>query len=109
MSPLDEREEHDIDLGNNFHCTGVVDAPKKQMTVGKSFFRFLVRRDATSAAFQSLISSLISWRSILMSLFFAFHAPKKNGHDNDIVSLGCSVLHRARAIAGDPEFLDRPN
>lgn len=76
--------------------TGVAGVSKKQMTVGKSFFRFLVRRDTASAAFQSLISSLILRGSILMSLFFASRAPEKNGHDNDVVSLGRSVLSSAR-------------
>jgi len=93
-SPLDEGE-HDIGLRNRFHRGWRTQ--QKQMTVGKSFFRFLVRRDAASAAFQSLIFSLISRGSILMSLFFASRAPEKNVHDNDIVSLGRSVLSSARS------------
>lgn len=57
------------------------------------------RRDATAAAFQSLISSLISRGSILMSSFFARRAPgKMTAGRTTVVSLGRSVSFVVRAL-----------
>jgi len=94
----------------SFHPAGVGrrENPEKQMTVGKSFFRFLVRRDTAAAAFQSLISSLISRGSILMSLFFAFHAFGKNDHGRRRRFTRIAPFFSAR-VADDPEFLGVPN